>query len=345
MLRRTLTLAASAMFLLGSAYAQQEVGAPDPFFAADDVIEVTLTGPLETLLSERPIEEELPATFQIGEKTYDVAVRTRGRFRRRPDICEFPPIRLNFNKSETKGTEMHGVNKVKIVTHCNDASARYDQTVVKEYVAYRIMNILSDVSFRARLIRLRYVDSEGTQPDRLNHAIVIEHRDRLAKRLDRPIVEESSVNIGQLDPEYTNLVSVFHYMIGNTDFSPVKGAEGERCCHNHILFGSDGQRYYSVPYDFDQAGLVNAPHAGPNPRFNLRNVQERLYRGRCLNNPLLPDTMQHVRDKQEEILQLIATVEGVSESTRKVMSTYVKRFYSTLQSDKLVARNLEKKCI
>ena len=40
-------------------------------------------------------------------------------------------------------------------------------------------------------------------------------------------------------------------------------------------------------------------------RFGIPTVKVRLYRGRCVNNPLLPATLQRFRDKREEIEAMI----------------------------------------
>jgi hypothetical protein len=142
-----------------------------------------------------------------------------------------------------------------------------------------------------------------------------------------------------------NLVSMYHYLIGNTDFSPVLGPAGDNCCHNQVLFGVEGKPILSVPYDFDQAGLVNAPHAGANPKFKLRNVKQRLYRGRCVNNQLLDATIAAFQSKQGELQALIDELEVLDDRARKAVTTYVGKFYDVLESEKRVTKEFVKKCI
>lgn len=334
-----------ALFLFASLAWSRDDAPKDPLFASDDVLEATLTAPFSTITRLRSVEEEYAGAFRIGEKDYEVAVRSRGRFRREKDICDFPPIRLNFKKSQTKDTLLHGSDKVKLVTHCKDRSSRYEQTVVREYLAYRILNILTDASYGARLLRITYIDSEGKRDNRVSFGVVIEHRDRLAKRLDRDYLEIDTTDIHSLDPEHTNIVSVFQYLIGNTDFSPIKGTEGEPCCHNYVLFGAEGEPILSIPYDFDQSGIVDAPHAGPNPRFGLRSVKQRLYRGRCINNHLLPQTIDRFRSRKPEIEALINNVDGLSKNTRRNVLGYVQRFYKLIENPKAVDRSLIKVCL
>ena len=257
---------------------------PDPLFASDDIIEVRMEAPFRTIMQDRSIEEEIPAVFQYVNSSgdtvqFDIGFQTRGHFRRDPNICDFAPLRLNFKKSETKGTLFDHQDKLKLVTHCVSSSPRYEQHVLSEYLVYKVFNLMADVSFRVRLLRVIYVDTARNNKEKVSLAFLIEHRDRLAKRIDNAVIETSRVSFQDLNPDYTNLASVFHYFIRNTDFSPIATALDKNCCHNHSLFGNEGEDIYSVPYDFDMAGFVNAPHARPNPRFKLRNVRVRRYRG------------------------------------------------------------------
>ena len=342
------TLAAAAWFLAAPAVQAQEVREPDPLFRDTAVLDVRVSAPLSTILLKRSDEEELAGTFEYVDEAgeaqlIDIGVRTRGRFRRQVEVCRFPPLRLNFKASQTKGTLFHKQDKVKLVTHCRD-SDKYEQTLLREYVAYRILNQVTDVSFLVRLMRITYVDTEKKQKNRVRYGFIIEHKDRLGKRNAIDPLDIERTKISALRSEHLNLMSVFHYLIGNTDFSPVAGAE-DTCCHNHVLFRKEGELGYSVPYDFDQAGLVNAPHAGPNPRFRLRSVRQRLYRGRCANNDQLDATIARFIENRDAILNLTSTQEGLDKSSAKTMTRYVEKFYETIESPKLVKRNLVKKCI
>lgn len=322
---------------------------PDPLFQSHDVLDVRLTAPITTLMNERPFESELPATFEItnsadATESVDIQIRTRGRFRRREEVCRFPPLRLNFKKSIVKDTLLHKQDKVKLVTHCMTAT-RFEQNVLKEYLAYRILNEFTDNSFRVRLLRITYVDNEGRFDDITRLGFVIEYSKRLAKRIGGNILEMERVSVADLDPVHTNQVSLFHYLIGNTDYSPVRGVPDEPCCHNHVLLGSENLQVLSIPYDFDQSGLVNAPYAAPNPRFGLRNVKQRLYRGRCEFNEQIPATLAGIRTKRESVMAIIGTLPDASKATTKALTKYVAEFFDKFETDKRVNSALIKKCV
>lgn len=343
------TFVSVAWFLLISGAEAQEIRAPDPLFQSDEILDVRIVAPISALLSERPIDKELAGTFQFtnsaGEAVeFDIKLRTRGRFRRDKENCRFPPLRLNFVKSQTKGTLFHEQNKVKLVTHCQN-SQKYAEVLLREYIVYRLLNVMTDTSFRVRLLRITYVESERKRNDDVRYGFIIEHKDRLAKRIGKTLLEIQGISPRSLNPEYANTVSMYHYLIGNTDFSSVRGPKGEVCCHNHVLFSNEGEAVWSVPYDFDQAGLVNAPHAEPNSQFHIRTVRHRLYRGRCLHNDHLSATIANYQGKREQLLQVVNELEIASERSVKSMTDYIEKFYETLASEKRVSSALVKKCI
>jgi len=339
----------TASFLIISGASAQETRTPDPLFQSKEILDVRIVVPLKTLTNKRPDEEELPGKFQFTNSAgqaveFDIKVRTRGRFRRQKDACSFPPIRLNFKGSETKDTLFHKQDKVKLVTHCKNNST-YEQALLREYTAYQILNVMTDASFRVRLMRITYVNTEKKDREEVHYGFIIEHRDRLAKRLEKAVLDIPKTSVRSLQPEYTNTVSMYHYLIGNTDFSPVQGPEGDSCCHNHVLFGNEDEPVWSIPYDLDQSGLVNAPYAEPNPNFRIRSVRQRLYRGRCVNNHVLDTSIAKYKDKREKILEVVGELEAVTARSRKSMVGYVEKFYEMLNSEKRGKSEFARKCI
>lgn len=343
-------LIVSVFFVAAPAAMAIEAGEPDPLFQDDSVIEIVIRAPMRPLLGKRPDEDYLPGTLSYTEADgsvveFDIGIRTRGNFRRQPRVCPFPPLRVNIDKSQAEGTLFHKQNKLKLVAHCRDNSDRYEQNVIKEYLAYRILNTLTDVSYRVRLARVTYIDSEQKDDDRVQYAFFIEHKKRLSKRLGLPEISTSRISTSDLEGPYSDLTSLFQFMIGNTDFSPIAAAEGEECCHNSTLFGNEGERIYSIPYDFDMSGLVDAPYADPNPKFRIRRVTQRLYRGRCAYIDNLQTSLQLFQDNRDAIYALIAQQEQLDESSRKEVTKFIDRFYKVIDDPKKVYREIQSDCI
>jgi len=320
---------------------------PDPLFHDNETLHVTITGPLTSLVRERPKDDYSAAVLEYTETDgttvkFDLDIRTRGNFRHKN--CEYPPVSLNLKKSQTKGTLFDKQNKLKLVIHC-DYSERYEQIVLREYLAYRILNAITNMSFRVRLLRVTYVNTEVQGGGQVRYGFLIEHKNRLAARYDLKDLEVERTTVASIQADRLNLTSVFAFLIGNTDFSPIAGPPDSECCHNYVLFGNDIDPVIAVPYDFDQSGFVDAPYAVPNEFFRLRSVRQRLYRGRCVNNGHVAASLRRFRDRRDSIYALVNEQEGVQSGVRENLVRYIDEFYDLIDDPKDVERRIIKRCI
>jgi len=313
-------------------------------------MELAIDAPFADIMRDDSATDYWPASLRYtnsdGEIVeLEIGIRAGGNYRRRPDVCNFAPLRLDIKKSQVEGTVFENQDKLKLVTHCQINSPRYDQFVLKEYLAYRFLNLVTDLSYRARLVRITYLDVASDNRTITRLAAIIEHQERLAKRATTEAVNIERVTYRQLDPAYTNIVSIFHYFIGNTDNSPIAPSPGDNCCHNHTLFGLKGQPFFSVPFDFDMSGFVNPPHAIANPRFKLRDVRQRRYRGRCFNNAHVQTSVQKFFEQRDNINTLINSQEGLmTGSMRKKALRYVDEFFESLESPSKIEKTLVRNC-
>jgi hypothetical protein len=351
---KTSAFRAAATLYFASVFCSQATAAsgPDPLFDDDDILTTRLVAPFGQIMTERPDSKknEVSGTFSFvgadgAELEFSVKLLTRGNNRRKPEVCTFAPLQLNFKKSDVKNTLFHKQDKLKLVTHCINKREFYRQAVIREYLAYRILNAVTDYSFRVRLLRMSYIFSDDKNEEELTYAFLIESKERLAKRLDMEKQAQNSVHLEQLDREHTNLVSVFQYFIGNVDFSPVKGQSGKPCCHNYALFSPDGEKFWSIPYDFDLTGLVEPPHVILNPKFRQNSIRQRIYRGRCYNNEYIPASLRKFRDSRTEIESIIAGETELSDRHRKRVDSYVESFYKLLDNEAKLIKKFENACI
>lgn len=320
----------------------------EPLFENHDVLAVRLEAPLSTLANVRSDEEYLDGRLSYSEAdgqthSFDIRLRARGKYRKQKSTCRFPPVRLNFRTGDVVGSEFAGQDKLKLVSHCHDSNAKYEQLVLREYLAYRILQTLTDKSFGARLLHITYVDTERDGRELTKYGFVIEDDDDVADRIGLNAMESSGINYSDLDQQHTNLISMYQYLIGNTDYSLIRGPADDNCCHNAVPF-SDGMLIKSVPYDFDFAGLVNAPYAEPNPRFKIRSVRTRVYRGRCSNNDTLPDTISYIVSKKADLYALIDELTGLDKRNRSEVTRYFDSFFAEVSDPKKVERKLVKRC-
>lgn len=328
----------------------QDAAGDQPLFAEDDLLYVTIRAPLEAVGDERDSGEYHEGTLAWtdaggSEHVLDLKLRARGNYRRRESTCRFPPIRLNFRKSQVEGTVFAGQDKLKLVTHCHTGSSRYEQMLLNEYLAYRFLETLTPLSFRSRLMRVTWQDPAAGDEPFEHYAFVIEDEDLLGERISLVPAEVSGTRPSRLDARQGALVAVFEFLIGNTDFSLIAGPAGDDCCHNVVLYRTDDGDLVPIPYDFDFSGLVDAPYAEPNPKLGIRSVRTRLYRGRCEHNDELAGAVAAFREKRDAILALVDRQEGLADATRRKTRRYVEDFFEDIAAERYVSRRLERKCI
>jgi len=321
-----------------------------PLFADYGTLAITIEGPLTALVRERSNEDYYQGRLSYagadGEvENLDLQFRTRGNFRRRPSTCRFPPVRLNLKKKQVRDTLFEGQNILKLVTHCRPGNSRYEQYVLKEELAYRILNLHTPLSFRTRLLKVTWVNTDDDSETEVRYGFLIEHKNELQARTGLEEFEEERARYPDLDPRQSAITAIYEYMVGNTDFSMVAAPPDETCCHNGILLTNSAGKHHYVPYDFDLAGLVNAPYAKPNQRFNLRSVTDRLYRGHCRFNPEMGDVRQLYLDNQAAVMQLIDEQEGLENNHRKALRSFLGAFYDEIATPEGLQRNLLAACL
>ncbi|MCZ6855004.1 MAG: hypothetical protein O7G86_13915 [Gammaproteobacteria bacterium] len=336
-----LVISFAGMALAHSAMADHD----DPLFESHDLLELTLHAPIKTINRKRDTSISYPAgiSFRTGADalTLDVQVEVRGKNRRKRIVCKSPPLRLTFATSQTAGTVFRNQKKLKLVTQCDPYSRAYESYLVLEYLAYRILNEITPRSFNVRLARITYQDTDSSK-SRNNLAFFIEHKKRLAKRMGAKHLEIDETSAVVLDSAHLNQGSLFQLLIGNVDWSATSSSSPE-CCHNYKLF-QEGDKLFSIPYDFDLSGLVNAKYAKPDIEMGLKTIRDRRYRGYCRNNKFLEDNTRLFNARKAVILDLFRESAYLPERKKKSAISYVESFYNIVNNPKRVRRVILGRC-
>jgi len=314
-----------------------------PLFEDDTVLEVSLSGPLSSLFEEKNDRRELPFVLRANGVEHSIKVRVRGKSRRR--VCSFPPLRFNFSVDDTAQSIFEGENKLKLVTHCREKkSAQLD--TLQEYAAYRIFNLISNVSYKVRLLHITYTDTDGRfMDDKLDrYGFLIESESELADRVGGQPVHVTGVSLRALDSQQAAAVFVFQYLIGNTDWSLVTADEDDTCCHNGDLFDVESARYY-VPYDFDLSGLVNARYARPDASLRISRVTQRKYRGYCISANAVMGALSVIKSRRVDILDSINQLPGVSEREIEATTKYLERFFVQASDEDKIVKSFVRACL
>jgi len=344
-MRRIRILSGILLAGIGAAHAQEDPMAV-PLFVDDTPLELTIEGPFDELSSdgdERPERESLLRyrDSQGEEVALPVDIRIRGHSRL--EICGFPPLRLDFPKSQLEGTVFAGQNRLKLVTLCRDRDVFRDY-LVQEYQIYLAFSALTDRSFQVRRAIVEYVESDSDDGESFTEqAFLIEEDWAVADRHGMEVLEVESLELTDLNPRHTALLSLFHYMIGSTDWSAISAPEGDNCCHNGAVLNDAEEGAFVIPYDFDQTGIINTSYAKPNPILPIRRVTQRLYRGLCLINDELEWAVGRLNEQREQVVGAFDS-ELVRERQRNVALKFIRESYDIINDPEQFEEEIIEEC-
>jgi len=126
-----------------------------------------------------------PASFRVALATFPLVVALSCWFwpSALPAAAqEVATARLDFPRSEMDGTVFEGQDKLKLVTPCHDSRGSYQEYVLKEYLVYKTLGILTPVANRVRLVEITYEDIEDDYDTRTTIAFLIESAEQMAAR-------------------------------------------------------------------------------------------------------------------------------------------------------------------
>lgn len=299
------------------------------FFKDTSMLNVTITTNMSRIMRVRQKEgAQFPAYFSTtlpdGFTVNDsVVLEVRGHFRR--DYCYFPPIRVIFKNSPY--SVMKPLGTLKLVSQCK-TFAMDKQWLLKEFMIYKIYNLLTDMSFRVRLLNLNWQDTTNKAKSISEYAFLLEDTKDLAQRNQCFEMKQAKIKTEATDRKQMTLVAIFEYMIGNTDWAvPVN--------HNTKLIvpkADSSHVPYVVPYDFDFSGLVNTDYSTPNEQLPIQSVRDRLYRGFPRRMEELNDVLFIFNAKKKEIYDMVNGFHLLTAKTKKEITDYLDDFYSIINS-------------
>lgn len=323
---------------------------PDRLFTSSDLLRFTLEAPFSKIYRDRNKEKLYPdATLTFEDETGEqfalpVQLQVRGNSRLARKTCRYAPLRIHFDKASIKDILFVKQRKLKLVILCKQ-NRTYGDYLIQEYLIYRMFNILTDSSFKVRLAEVTYLETGGSKKPRTSYAFFIEDKKRLGKRLGLKTIHGNKIPYALLDPVQVSLVTLFQFMVGNTDYSVTKGEGDEDCCHNAKLLGKEGQGHTPVPYDFDFSGLISARYAVPSEGVSIQNVKTRLYRGFCKSDTIgMVSARATIQTHKEALYTLFNTDSLLSDRARKKSLSYLDSYYKISESDKKFTKSITKKC-
>jgi len=299
-------------------------------FARAEPLPITLTADFKAVMRDRdPKSTKLfPATISYPNEdgttaTIPLQIRTRGHSRLLRQTCDFAPLRLEFPKDQMKKSMFDGYGPIKLGTHCRGVT-EFEQYVLREYTVYRMYNLLTPSSYRARLVKATYIDSVQKKTIATKYAMFIEDDDELAKRMVGRVLDRPGLLFRNVDPDTLMLMTIFEYMIGNTDMSM-------KVLHNITLVQKPDNSTFSIPYDFDYSGLVDASYAvADTKQLGIQSVRDRLYRGPCKTAAELEPYFAKFRAAKSDLMGLFDALPDMNPGYVRDAKKYLDDFYKTI---------------
>lgn len=313
-------------------------------FEDEKPVEISLRFDLSTYLRTKPKEDYLKAkiTFQLSKTdsiSKNIKLRTRGIFRNQ--YCTFSPIELNFNKADFGYSDLNRITKIKLVPECRSGGEN-ENYVLREYLVYKLYNILTDTSFRVRLLTINYIDTEKERKPISQFGFFIEPLEMLTARTNTSQVNARTINQKSIIPEVMDRVAIFNYMVGNYDWS-VPGQHNIKVIKSLIV--DTVQLGIAIPYDFDWTGVVNTSYAIPAENVGTENVRVRIFLGVCRTKEVYQKELEIFLKKKDEFYRVINEFPFLDQREKKDISGYLNGFFNQLAGKRDLADFFMETCI
>lgn len=335
-----------AFLSLGSletkAQSENEASSFNELFNINNPLEVNLIFDVRSFIKNKDVDEYVDAkiTYYVEDCTLvEKSVRIKPRGNRRKSVCYLPPIRIDFNDEDYQVDLFDRWGKVKMVSSCK-AAKNFEQYVLKEYLAYKAYETLTEMSFRTYFLKVNFIDSEDKKKPFPSYSFILEDIDELADRNEAVEVEITGLLPAHLSRPTMNLVGMYQFMIGNEDWYVPN-------LHNLKLTKSTNHKKpepFPVPYDLDYSGLVNTTYAVQHERIPVENITDRYYMGTCLTDEEYEEVVKNFLEHKEEILKLFEENNYLQKSSKNYSLNYLNGFYDIIENKKNGKRMVMKDC-
>jgi hypothetical protein len=320
------------------------VGAEGTLFADDEVLDLTIQAPFTRLMRQAGGAPDVSGSLELSDGTsVPVSLNKYGISRLRE--CDLASLQITVEAEAAHGTLFEGRKILRLVTPCR-LRGDYDKYTMLEYLVYRSYAVIADPALRTRLVQVQFHDSEKPDRGRSGYAFFIEDIGQAAARRGQVWLDIQSQRISDLDAAQVTVMTLFQYMVGNTDWSAFMARANDRCCHNVAVFGQEGVHLNTVvPFDFDQTGMVNPPYAAPpDASLGIRRVTDRRYRGLCEHNHELPGAITVFNEKRPQLEALFRRTDLPYLKDREGGLKYIGEFYETINDPRKLQKSILRYC-
>lgn len=293
---------------------------------------IELQTDMKNLVHKKMKEQYQPATFDLkdasGNNLVHLEAKVKARGNMRKQVSYFPPLKIDFVKSDLKKLGLLKLDDLKLVLP-NNKNRQNKERLLKEYLLYQIYQEIEPSAFHAKLVDLTVL--KGQETDYELSGIVVEDVRAYNARMDSKTLEKGVIRVSKVDRDAFAKLVFFEYMIANTDYSVTKH-------HNiKIVQLPDRDRLTAVPYDFDYSGFVGHEYAVPNPILPIDNVHDRyFFKPYKLTEAEFESAKAFYLSIEQKIYDLCDAATYMESRTIKGCKIYIKDFYKELKSSKRI---------
>ncbi|MEM9822853.1 MAG: hypothetical protein AAF985_17360 [Bacteroidota bacterium] len=310
------------------------------YLQRDTALSLKIELNLQKYLDLKSIDVYLPAQMHLQNEAGEweqIPLRVKARGKSRRQFCHFPPMKLKFFEDWLATNHLAAYTDIKLVTHCRTAM-EYRDVVLREYLVYKMLEVMTGNSFRVQLARIEFVDFYQKKPGEYQYAMLLEPAEQLAHRLEGRLMEQRGLLSKYVLEEELTFIAMFQYFIGNTDW------ELDRQHNVKYIKCPKIKQLKAIPYDFDVSGVVNAAYAIPAAHLPIEHVQERLFLGKCVSVEAFEKAILPFKKYQKELLAVVEGFEPLSQRQRKKMLKFLHQFYEDIERKDFIEKQLLGDC-
>ncbi len=307
-------------------------------FASEEILNVTLYLDLESFTKKPSRNDSFDSRMTIylnDNDTIDRKITIKYRGISRYEICTFPPMQINFKSPIYSDSSK--IKKLKLVTHCQSSGIN-NEYVLREYLVYKMYNVFTDTSFRVRLLRITYIDSQRSKKPIIKYGIFIEPAKMVAKRTNSILVKTRALNQNNIIPSDMDRVAIFNYMVTNWDWS-IPGQHNVEVI-KPLSFNPAGLGI-AIPYDFDLTGVVNADYAIPPADLGIENVRQPIFSGVCRTREVYAEDLKKFSEVKAKLYAVVMDFPHLNMRAKKDITYFLDQFFDQLNKPRSLNNLIE----
>ena len=275
---------------------------------------------------------EVPSSLLIrsssGKMMFKGSLNVRGKFRAR--ICDFPPLKLDLEKSTLKPVfGKYTFDKYKIVTHCLNNLEEAYANLEKERLVYEMYNGFSEYSYRVHALYIVYKDIHDPNWVIEAPAFIIESNKQLEDRLHGELIDTLGLKASTVHVESLQKVVAFNYMIGNADWNFAANRNVK------LLWSYTEEIFIPIPYDFDFSSIVAPSYLRLHTHLGQKKWDDRVFINPFNNAMCLQSSYFQLETAKEQFYELIDGLYYVQRYDKMRIRNFLDEFF-VLETNSLI---------